>query len=431
MEYVASALWIGIEVSALYLVCRAYMPQKKGAGYTLCVFLLELCITYIYCNFIPSAMSDPYVRIVLSFAVSLSAVSLTFNGAWYTRTLIAALWLVCMGLVDTILLSAVSTVLGISVSDLTDKRWLYVAVCTVDKCAVLFAAWCVFYLKRGKGHSPSASRRLMLMVLFPVISLAMMCVIFDIYKDQEDLSINAIVFSVILGLANVANIYLMTSLDRTYRAEQQLVMLNQSMQLQSASYAALEKSYKSQRTATHEFKHQLRAIRALLEQDKVYEAMDYIDGLQISQTSRMFISNTGNPIIDAVLNDKYHTAKDKNINFHLKVNDLSAVKAETDALVVLLSNLLDNAIEACERVDTEREINCSFLVKNDSFFILIKNTSLPVIINEDRIETVKQPSFEHGFGLPSIKRVLTQLDGDFAMEYSDGWFCFTAEIPLN
>ena len=240
------------------------MPQKKGAGYTLCVFLLELCITYIYCNFIPSAMSDPYVRIVLSFAVSLSAVSLTFNGAWYTRTLIAALWLVCMGLVDTILLSAVSTVLGISVSDLTDKRWLYVAVCTVDKCAVLFAAWCVFYLKRGKGHSPSASRRLMLMVLFPVISLAMMCVIFDIYKDQEDLSINAIVFSVILGLANVANIYLMTSLDRTYRAEQQLVMLNQSMQLQSASYAALEKSYKSQRTPTHEFKHQLRAIRALL-----------------------------------------------------------------------------------------------------------------------------------------------------------------------
>lgn len=96
------------------------MPQKKGAGYTLCVFLLELCITYIYCNFIPSAMSDPYVRIVMSFAVSFSAVSLTFNGAWYTRTLIAALWLVCMGLVDTILLSAVSTVLGISVSDLTD-----------------------------------------------------------------------------------------------------------------------------------------------------------------------------------------------------------------------------------------------------------------------------------------------------------------------
>ena len=200
----ASVLWIGIEVSALYLVCRAYMLQKKGAGYTLCVFLLELCITYIYCNFIPGAMGNPYVRIVLSFIVSFSAVSLTFNGVWYTRALIAALWLVCMGIVDTILLSAVSTVLGISVSDLTDKRWLYVAVCTVDKCVVLFAAWCVFYLKRGKGRSPAASRRLMLMVLFPVISLAMMCVIFDIYK--EDSSINAIFFSVILGLSNVANI---------------------------------------------------------------------------------------------------------------------------------------------------------------------------------------------------------------------------------
>lgn len=206
-------------------------------------------------------------------------------------------------------------------------------------------------------------------------------------------------------------------------------MLNQSMQLQTNSYLALEKSYKAQRSATHEFKHQLQTVHGLLEQNNVEKAKEYIQQIQAAHTLRIFAANTGHAVIDAILNEKYHTAREKNIDFQLTVNDLSTIVISIDSIVVLLSNLLDNAIEACERLDGERTIICTVLLEDNALFISIKNTSPPVKIVDGQIETVKEPKAEHGFGLAGVQRVLALQNGESAMEYLNGWFNFAAEIP--
>lgn len=77
----------------------------------------------------------------------------------------------------------------------------------------------------------------------------------------------------------------------------------------------------------------------------------------------------------------------------------------------------------------EREIN-SIIIQGESLFISIRNTSVPVKINNGTIETTKEPRSEHGFGLPNISRILAMLDAEFAYHYEDGWFHFVAEIPL-
>ena len=90
------------------------------------------------------------------------------------------------------------------------------------------------------------------------------------------------------------------------------------------------------------------------------------------------------------------------------INDLSSIQLSASELVVLLSNLLDNAIEACRRVDAERLIRCTIL-ENDGFFLSIRNTSLPVRITEHGIATTKVSASEHGYGLPSVCRILDAL----------------------
>ena len=112
-----------------------------------------------------------------------------------------------------------------------------------------------------------------------------------------------------------------------------------------------------------------------------------------------------------------------------KVNDLSKLTISTDELVVLLSNLLDNAIEACQRLPDNRAIECTILLEK-TLFISIRNTSAPVKIVNGRIETSKKPEKEHGFGLAGVLQVLEQLNGEYAMNYSDNWFQFVAEIPM-
>lgn len=112
----------------------------------------------------------------------------------------------------------------------------------------------------------------------------------------------------------------------------------------------------------------------------------------------------------------------------VKVNDLSAVDIQTNELVVLLSNLLDNAIEACLKLPYNREIVCS-IVKEDGIYISIRNTSAPVTILHGEIATTKQDATEHGYGLPAVKYILNQLNAEYTFAYQDGWFQFVAEIP--
>ena len=112
----------------------------------------------------------------------------------------------------------------------------------------------------------------------------------------------------------------------------------------------------------------------------------------------------------------------------VKVNDLSSVSIPTDLLVVLLSNLLDNAIEACLRLENHGEIVCN-IIQEEALFISIRNTSLPVEIREGSLPATSKNSLEHGYGLGAVVYTLEQLKAEYTYTYQSGWFQFAAEIP--
>lgn len=161
---------------------------------------------------------------------------------------------------------------------------------------------------------------------------------------------------------------------------------------------------------------------------KEYEtAQDYIRQLQADRTLKVFSIASNNPVIDVVLNQKHQVAQENGIKMRVKVNDLSSVSIKTNKLVVLLSNLLDNAIEACLKIEQNKEIVCCIL-KEDSVYISIRNTSPPVTIINGEIPTTKQDATEHGYGLQAVKYILDQLEAEYTFAYNDGWFQFVAEI---
>ena len=67
-------------------------------------------------------------------------------------------------------------------------------------------------------------------------------------------------------------------------------------------------------------------------------------------------------------------------------------------------------------------------VLKQSFLFSVRNTTLPVEIKNDTIQTTKPNASIHGFGLSNIKLILNKYHADFVMDYEDGWFQFTGEI---
>lgn len=209
--------------------------------------------------------------------------------------------------------------------------------------------------------------------------------------------------------------------------DSEVLLLRQHMEMQQESMAALEQNYRLQRKSTHEFEHHMQVLRDLLGNGETQAAKDYLHRLKKNRAIHTISVSSGHPVTDVILNQKYQTARQNEIKMQVQVNDLSALQIPSDSLAVILTNLLDNAMEACLRVDGYREIRCCVLY-DEGLYISIKNTSLPVQITDGKIPTAKEDSLSHGYGLLSVSYVLDKLGAEYNLGYEDGWFYFSAEI---
>lgn len=424
MEYIISALWFALECVAFFLFASAFLPYRYNRKRTI---LMALCM----CTLLLFSQSFPLPALVLQLCAlifGLCLIVFLFKGRLALRLFIGLLDYIIVAAMDAIVLFGASTILRISLDELVWKKGMYTVLVTAGKLLSVFLAWLVTRLHPFHKLHPLRPKWMLLVSFFPLTSLFMLMALFLICRDQRDLTQPVAFFCIFLGIANVAIVYVVSLIEQDTEVKQQNNILSQQMEIQTASILALDKAYRQQRQTTHDFQNHLYTISDLLAQKSYETAAKYVRELSQAQTSRILIVNTHHPIIDAILNQKYQMAVESQIEMRFCINDLSGIQLSASELVVLLSNLLDNAIEACRHIDTERLIRCTIL-ENDGSFLSIRNTSLPVLITEHGIATTKASASEHGYGLPSVCRILDGLHAEYAYNYENGWFQFTAEIP--
>lgn len=427
MDILISCFWIPIEIIAMLLFEAAFLRRRASYGKVFGVMLAFYVLSVVNDTSLFYTLS-PFLQKAFNISVGVIAAVLIFAAPWYVCTAIAVSSYFFLAVVDVIAVYGTAAVLGLSVSEMAADHNLWFFLVTGEKFLCLFMGFAVYKLRHRQKYRAPSLRRVLISTMFPLFSVAALFQVFLSYQGMRDLPVSAVVFAASIFIANLAVFYLMESLDRTAASEKELALLSQSMALQTENVQALEKSYRAQRSASHEFKHQLQVIGALLEAGNTDEAKEYVAQLQGQQTSRLFAANTGNSIVDAILNEKYQRARENGIDISYKVNDLSTLKLSTDVLVVVLSNLLENAIEGCCRLPEDRRIECSLLLE-DSLFLSIRNTSPPVRIVDGKIESSKENKADHGFGLPAVQRILKQMKGELVIDYSEPWFQIVADIP--
>lgn len=425
MEYIISPLWVFLELCAVVIFANALLLRHANQKQLLTTF----SIIWLISSILVVINVNSAIRYVINFLLTLFLYSSCFKNSWQRRLLSSFLCWVFLSVIDIVVIYGFCGFLRMDFAELIWKKLLYITLGTISKLAAIFLFY-VFKRIREKYHSYEIhSRWILLTTLFPLVSMFSLGAVFYGYQNSSDLSLGACLFSFCLAIANIAILYLIHIMEKQSKETFELTLIGQQMDLQTKSITALEKSYRAQRKASHEFSHKMQTIGDLLANGQLSDAQDYIRHIQKEHTTRTFAVNTHHPILDAILNHKHQIANEQEIEMSFKINDLSSVKISTDELVVLFSNLLDNAIEACEKLSENKKIECRIEV-DDNLYISIRNTTLPVIIEGDRIDTTKKPKSEHGFGLPNICRILDKLNAEYAFDYMDGWFHFAAEIPL-
>lgn len=272
--------------------------------------------------------------------------------------------------------------------------------------------------------------QLSLYFLYPFSSFLMLIVL--LYASSaRPLSDGMIaVCCIVIFIANIAVLFLLEQIEQAARTRERLLALDQQLQIQIKNMEAASNLYAAQRKKVHDFRAHINVLDNLLQTHEYTAAEAYIVSVKEFQSERLLLVNTHHPILDALFNTKASFAESVGVEMDFEVNDLSKISLDAADMVVLLSNLIDNAIEACQKLNGKKIVQIT-AVANDTFFFTVRNTSAPVEIINDSIPTTKQEPEMHGFGLENVKLILKKYSGDYAMSYKDGWFQFTGEIAFS
>lgn len=419
--------WLVLDVIFFHLFLSSFFSCKVSRTR----YYLALVLVYGLTVFAEHHISYDALLLAATFAIHFLTSWLLYGGKPWQHALAVTAALVFSLVLEAAIEYSVCSLLGLSRAELNWHTLLYSMTSLVGKSLTILLAWILFQLRRNQDAAHTQLRWVILSLLLPAVSYSMLVVVFDAYLLKNGgMPAEVLVYTCLLAVANVVNLYLIHTMAKHEKDAREASLLRQQTEIQTESILALEKNYRAQRKTVHEYKNQLQTIHDLLESGQSQSALDYVKQLQGMQTTRILAVNSHHPIIDAILNHKYQIAKDQQIDVQVQVNDLSAVTLNADALVVLLTNLWDNAIEACVRLPENRTIQCN-LVAGEALFLSIRNTSLPVPIVDGKIPTSKEPAHDHGFGLPRIQHILDQFGAEYTFTYEDGWFQFVAEIPLR
>lgn len=202
-------------------------------------------------------------------------------------------------------------------------------------------------------------------------------------------------------------------------------------QNQMDMYHAMRRSYEQQRRLLHDYSNQLQCIQEMLVRGETEETLKYLSGLTGNLKKSVDYVNTNNMVVNVVLSRKYQDAQEKGIVMTMQVNDLSELTIGEEEIVTLLVNLLDNAIEACEKLSEQKVIQFKMVLEEEELVLSVRNpVKEPVKIKDNRIVTSKQDKVRHGIGLLNVDTVIRQNGGTSVLKCEDGWFYFAAGIPM-
>lgn len=278
-------------------------------------------------------------------------------------------------------------------------------------------------------HSRELSSVYFLCILFvPISSIE---IVSFILNNDYVLTDNTVVILILILCINLFVFYLYDSLLKTAEYKKELHLINAENTYLKKNTELIQVLQKSIDNFRHDVKNHIIALSGLLKAGQNAEAALYLEKLIGDNTWNDNIL-TGRAAIDTFLNFKIQEAKQHGVSIDINIAIPVEMNIDDFDLIIILSNLIENAIDAVRTLPAEDKI-ITLTIRYDRNRLIIKSTnksSKPLIFNNDgEIRSTKDTSSKHGFGLAKIKKVVAKYGGDASFTMNDG-LVFDAFIIL-
>jgi len=248
------------------------------------------------------------------------------------------------------------------------------------------------------------------MLMIPIVSVAILFSISKIFIQISNLKISYVIV-ILLGIIyiNLVMFYLFNYMNKLSVERMNVTLFNQEVKSNQELYQKILEGQSELRNIKHDLKNRLSGIYSLLQNDNYEKSLSEINNIidNVDDVSEIQYSN--NILVNSILNYKIDSDKTKGIKITTDINLPNEINIESGDLGVLIGNLLDNAIEACQHIKDSAFININCIMRINVFIFTIENSCnseefLQKSISFDRIN--------HGRGIKNVKKLVEKYKGN-------------------
>ncbi len=241
---------------------------------------------------------------------------------------------------------------------------------------------------------------------------------FVLFDEKPDLLWKIPMIAVLIFAGEAALIYFWQRYRILLAERQKHFVEEQQVKAMKKRLEEAENFYGSIRKVRHEMKNHMANIKGLAGAGEYGEIEDYIRRMDETMQELEYKYVTGNAVTDVIINDKCRRAEKAGIRFDADFRYGGEIPVFD--MGIILNNLLDNAIEACEKLETGKGFVRLSLKRKKQFLILYVENSfdgaVPIRKGSSLPPTTKQSILpgiitEHGIGLENVRDIAERYFG--------------------
>ena len=307
---------------------------------------------------------------------------------------------------------------------------------TLSKIFMVLGAILISIIAKSNPRTETSFRLWMALLTVPAVTL----VTFSVYQYYienypRDESIQGYIYISCIGLLfiNLLVFILFRRMQKQLGIRRDTDILTSQLAMQESSISNLENAYNRTRSFRHDIKNHILLMNMLAEQGKYDELKNYLKDMSGVIDESSYVRISGISAVDAILNEKLYEAQSRSITTSYDVVNLDKNNIKPLDMCIILSNALDNAIEANSRIEDKDARYVKLKIHGNETFSVISvsnpTAEEPKKLGGNLFATSKEDSDNHGFGLKSIENTAGKYKGEMLCKCEDG--VFTLVVRLN
>ncbi len=413
------------------LVFYVYIREMLGIKRNIRWFVASWCMVSIVDEFMIRITNyNSTIRNAVLYLLCLEIVAFIIcQGSWMKKLFATLAFVVFIISVETVMVNVVALFIGKDINEVIESKSMNIVLPILTQMLASVILFFVVYIwKRQKNYNVSLSQWMGVLAVSLGCFVSICILTFETVTENE-ITKGYIAVCVILVFINFISYYFYIILAQKNEMEVQ-----SKLQLKQISmYEQWNEEMKNVRKEMISFKHDMNnhfeVLREICDDKKensekrIKKIRDYLESLGLEYKSIISNVETGNMALDALIGMKKSYASSKGITLNTEIYIPIDMNCDNMDMVIILGNLLDNAIEACEKVCNEKSINLIMQYKLNTLIISIENTyngDLKKTEKDNKLlylpRTTKKDIMHHGIGMQNVKNIVEKYDGDIYWE---------------